>query len=92
MDALEARCTHAAHSAAAMATLAHISDHLSHVESELAPNHIKGLKHRTDALAAAAELQVRCFTIASSTAIHLESFVFTILGHSRLGHPLAGPP
>lgn len=61
-----------------MASLAHISDHLSHVESELAPNHIKGLKHRTDALAAAAELQVRCFTIASSTAIHLESFVFTI--------------
>lgn len=63
VDALEARCINAAHSAAATATLTQVSNHLAQVESELAPSHIKGLKHRTDALAAAAEVQVRCLCL-----------------------------
>lgn len=59
VDALEARHSNALHSASLRATMATLSSQLAVITSDLAPNHIKGLKHRADAVVAAVDLQVR---------------------------------
>lgn len=57
VDALEVRYSDAVHNRASNAELHRIAELLARIEAELAPNHVKGLKHRVHAVTAAAELQ-----------------------------------
>jgi len=65
VDALEARHSPALHSPQLRETMAMLASQLDYISAELAPNHIRGLKHRAEAVVAAVDLQVCLLAIST---------------------------